>query len=660
MSTTNVVGGPPSVQDTIRTMNQSIGQMMSFVNNQKTIAEQKREFDIGKGLSALETMANQAGGYNVLAKQMGSALPEMLQSFGMDSLQAQGFAQGLANIKMTPGQVTMETIKSVYAGGPNTPEYQQLFLSGKFGGDTSIPGTSTGIDPVGKKAVGLLGDYLNGNNGEETEKVVEGANGGKEEVAPAVVTDTGAAELAKAETERSADEAFKLSELNKERKELLDKAKLSRDAGDVTGVALDLTRRANAIEAQIEELGGTLDKSIESKNGIKPLPKIGGQGQITGLSSDKGLSKEADEKYNLNGNMSSFESSYTSKFARTPLPGVFPTGFYENENPDALNGGIPVTKAEFNTIQSPTLKDSSNLRLAEDFKTAAIPDDKRNSILNLMDSSYIPSTMESANLLSNYDQKINDYNVQVRSGQAPPIPVGERLRLEALHKVAEGFVNETGVKDIPENVQTLAANSLVDKALSSKSLNTLADDVNLIITASKNPSLATYFMPEAEKNRLENKKLSLETARLFANKEITQTNQVMAALNFFEAHAANQVSGNEGEVLAWETAVGEYKRIQGNENLSQEEKADRISKNIMAAAVSKVYGVMFGQLAEKPVGWTDVRYRSALEAAGYRLTHWGKGGTGVVSTFTFLDQNEEPSKTTVTDEGTNLLNNIGN
>ena len=33
-----VIGGPPSVQDTIKTMNQAMGQLMTFISNQNQIA----------------------------------------------------------------------------------------------------------------------------------------------------------------------------------------------------------------------------------------------------------------------------------------------------------------------------------------------------------------------------------------------------------------------------------------------------------------------------------------------------------------------------------------------------------------------------------------------------------------------------------------------
>lgn len=632
MATSRVVGGPPSVSDTISSMNQSIGQMMSFVQNKKLLEEQTREFNVGKGLDQIDKLAQHFGGYNIMAQEMGTDLPELMKSFGLDPLQADQLSKGYAGIQLTPQQITSRTILEATNKGLNSPEFQRLM---QLGGDMTAPEVRTGVTPVAGKALDIAGGFLEGFGGQDGVPAVDTQEPPPE--APPVVEPPPEDEDVP-KVEKPIDEG-KISLLQDAYAEALRVANLSANAPNKG----EFLKQAEGIKKEIEDLGGNVLREDISKE-----PEL--------------TQEEKDifsENYQLQGRVSSVESSYVSKFAREPIGGIVPTGFQDKEIPDALNGGIPVTKAEFNRIQSPSLKDSSNLRLAEDFKTAAIPDDKRNSVLNLMDGTYVPSPIEGATLLKSYEEKAIAYQAEVRKGNVPPLPAGVRRANEALYMVSKAFVDEVPLNQVPRPVQQIAMREVAKNATTQQVRDNLMENIDMIIQVSKNPAMATYFMPTAEANRLENKQLAQADARLLANKDITSTNQLMGILNFLRVTMSDGSEGSEGELLAYKAAEKVYLDIQSNTDLSAEQKAATVNGNVLAKSIEEIYGTLLGDAVGRPTGMTDVQYRSRIKAFMGKVGGFLLGtSTGVVETFTFTPMQPIQGPAVDTTAGGSILGNI--
>ena len=164
-----VLGGPPSVQESLQTMNQSMGQMLTFIQNKKQLDEMKREFDLSS--QALETRQRQTDtmevvksiakrykGGNLMAKDMGDDLTKLLVSGGFDPLLASNITNAFANTPADLEQQMYTTINAVIAR-PNDDPLKQEFIA-NFGGDTSAPDVRTGVYGIATKARGIVDTSL--------------------------------------------------------------------------------------------------------------------------------------------------------------------------------------------------------------------------------------------------------------------------------------------------------------------------------------------------------------------------------------------------------------------------------------------------------------------------------------------------------------------
>ncbi len=561
MAGVNVAGGRPTIQQTLQTMNQSTGQLLSFIQNKKVLEEQTREFNIGKNLQVFENMATQAGGYYPLAKLMGEqGMADFFKAGGMDSLQATQMASALGKIQETPEQFTMQTFKDVLELPFEDPRRQDFF--NRFGGEKGTPSPAIeGLQDVGQQALGVAGDIFGAVGGQEgiDAAIPEDKNGDNGEAAR-LAAEEAARLKAEQEAKLAEETQDKISTLRTGYDELLKKIETSRDLIFST----DLRKRADEIKEEIEALGGSVVPiegpltEVEKKQELKRILKEG----IRTTPRAQGVNKGRKSPFVLGGQVSSGESSYTDKFTRESLGGIFPTGFQDQETPDALNGGIPTTQAEFNKLQSTTRRDKANLALATSMRSAGIATEEQNKLLNLMDGTYTPSVIEGAEILKNYEERLISYNAEAKRGNVPPVPAGVRRSNEALYIVSKAFVDEIPIEEVPTEALRIAVKKMLDNANAPEVRDKLADDIDLIIQVSKNPALATYFMSEVESNRLENKRLSQADARLIANKDITTSNLVLGLLNYAIASAGKSQEGSAVEALAWQFGVSEYKRIQ--------------------------------------------------------------------------------------------------
>ncbi len=629
MATTNVSGGPPSVQQTLQTMNQSMGQMMTFIQNKKVLEEQTREFNVGKNLQLYENMATQAGGYAPLAKIMGKqGMADFFKNGGMDSLQANDIAEVMSQIKFTPQQITMETIKSAYEEGPESPNYQRLFLSGEFGGPLGTPDPRVeGLAGAGAKAAEIGKDLLEGftAKGAPAPATAQETTTTTDDIEPTAIiegtTTQDVVALKADEAKIEVDTKAKVTGLQSEYWSLMRQADESDAAGKVVGVGMDFRRRATAIQ---DELKSTFGETVGSTSTLR-----------------KGISKVLGEKYNLQGRVSSSGSSYISKFAREPLGGIFPTGFQGDKIPDALNGGIPTTQAEFNKLESTTRRDEANLALAESFKNSGIPDEKRNQVLNLMDGNYTPSPQEAAQMLKNYESRMIQYNAEVRNGNVPPIPAGIRKSNEASYIVSKAFIDDVPMSSVPKEVQTAAGRNMLQNGTTPEVIDKLADDVDLIIAVSKNPALATYFMPKVEANRMKNKQLSQADMRLLANKDITSLNTALGVLNFLRSAMSRSAEGNEMTLIAYKGAEKAWLKVQSTTEPGTAERAQALVDTPIAKQFEDMTAILMGPASGTQAGNNVVQYSNFFERIWNQIPFFNIGG-GEIQTLQLIDNIQEP------------------
>ena len=610
MAGPRVGGGSP--QDTLKTMNQSMGQLMTFIQNQKQLNEMQREFNIEKGLATFEKMAIQAGGYRPLADLMGDSLPEYFTSIGMDSDMAGKFSNVMSKIKLTPQQFTMETIKDTLLLPPDDPRYQRLFISGEFGGEMGAPDPRTGVAEVAGEALDVAGGLLEGFGPQGQAGIDTGET--------SETDDPEAAARAKAAAEKA--EADRLAAIKeKERLEIeAEIAPLQR--AYTTAVEKGFTKEAEELKEQIGDLGGTVGKVVKPDLRSGLVKDI--EGKVVPAANISG--------YQVYKDVSGTENRYISKFEKTLLPGIFPTGFQGGKVPDALAGGIPTTQAEFNKIQSPTRRDRANLNLVQAFKTGAIPDEDRNHIVNLMDGTYTPSPLEGATLMKNFREKSLIYDAQVKAGEVPPLPAWLRRSRAASEAVANAYVNDIPMDQISRQTRQEAAKEMVRNALTPEVRDELADRIDLIINVSKNPAMATYFMPTVEANRLENKKLAQADMRLLANKDITATNQLLGVLGFLRSMMSSSAEGNEALLLSLKGGEKAYMQVLNTTKSGSAERAQAFLDAPLAASYQQIAGTLLNEAAGRPVG-TSVKDYAGIWATWANMIFGSS--LGQVETFEY-------------------------
>ena len=155
------------------------------------------------------------------------------------------------------------------------------------------------------------------------------------------------------------------------------------------------------------------------------------------------------------------------------------------------------------------------------------------------------------------------------------------------------------MSQVPRQAQLDATKVLLENANNSETRSQLAQDADLLIKISKNPALATYFMPEVEKNRQQNRQLDLEETRLIANKQITELQTVQTLMNYAIALGAKAQETDPMSEIVWQTSQRLYMAIQLDDKLSDKEKAGLVN-------CSDKYGVTLLYLASQNENLEDV------------------------------------------------------
>ena len=644
MAGTNVIQKDNSTLQTIQTMNQSIGQMMSFITNKKQLDEMQREFDATQSaeiskekklttMKIWEKMADRSGGYNILAQDMGSDLTEFLTIGGFDKTMANSMVKATASIDVQDNQWFAQTMKAARLGGEDSPEWQKM--STYLGGDTSGVNMNTGVEGPAKKALGLAGNAVDafssmGVSGNETTPV-EGEPDLETEEVPA-----------KIEEEKK---TFNTEETTELPEEIQEKAKARVEETQASSTSPDTTSSVvqNAQEDIIsQEPRKTLRDIIRADNpDAFPI-----ESEVTG------------NKFILNKRIEGTNTIYTDKMGKVQLPEYSPE-VNERENMDNFGKSFPTTKEEFESIPKPTRRDKANYNLITEVKRiAGNTSDKITSVMNIMNSGEQESKDIQMQGLMEFQNKAREQGRRAQAGLAPPLPISKQREDKAQFSLASAIVNGTGINNIPPQDTALALRATYKNATTGQIRNNLMENVDMLIEVSKNPALATYYMPTIEQNRLKNKELSLNESKIVGSKQITMTNQLLGVMSYFKSAIASTDPTTGSELSELDKLIIEDGRDR-LETIYETYGRDPTNAQFKAAIEMDAPAKLYNEYA------TNMWARMMNVNVGIVKTEknwfdWMFKGNAESETYTVIKQDEEKAgqPIVVTNEGTDLLYNM--